>query len=123
MEFSLGWSRKSIAPRAHSGSNSQALGANPAGYDPTWKFVAPPGFGDAPQHVFSTFTLIPLDIRGPGDNPFTYLRSFLAPNVQNFAMRYQGMPVQGGNFLFTSLYTPDPMQSPANDLFAGAPSP
>jgi hypothetical protein len=88
--------------------------AAPDRYQPTWKFVAPPGVGDAPQHVYSTFALIPFDARGPGDNPVTYLRSVNPLQFQNFTIRQNGMPVAGGSLLLTGLYTPSPQNSPAN---------
>lgn len=93
--------------------------ANVAGYLPTWKWVSPPGVGDAPQHVWSTFTLIPLSLDGPGDRPATFFRSILPPIWANFAMRWQGMPVDGGSFLMTGLYTPEPLQSLSNDIYNG----
>lgn len=100
-------------------SQLQRVHGKDGGWHPSWNWVAPPGIGDAPQHVFSTFTLIPFSVDGPGDRPASYLRSYFAPIVQNFAMRYQGMAVDGGSILMTGLYTPEQMGSPANDVFAG----
>jgi hypothetical protein len=92
---------------------------NEAGYLPSWKFVAPPGVGDAPQHVFSTWTAFPLSLDGPGDKPATYLRIGQQQTIANFAMRWQGIPAAGGNVLMTGLYTPMPMDSMANDITGG----
>lgn len=90
------------------------------GYHPGWRWVSPPGVGDAPQHIYSTYALFPVAIEGPGDEPATYLKITNAPPIiQNFAMRWQGIPVGGGNFLMTGLYTPQAMESPSNDQFAG----
>jgi hypothetical protein len=100
-------------------SQKQRVHGKEDGWHPSWIWVSPPGVGDAPQHVFATFTLIPLSVDGPGDRPASYLRSFLAPIVQNFAMRYQGMAVDGGAFLMTGLYTPQQLGSPSNDVFSG----
>ena len=93
---------------------------NPAGYVPSWRFVQPPGVGDAPQHVFTTFCNIPLDWRGAGDNPASYLRSTCAPIWQNQVLINQGVPVAGGDLLLTGLYTPSPMTSPGNAPFGGS---
>ena len=91
------------------------------GYLPSWKFVMPPGVGDPPQHAWSTYSLAPVSINGPGDSPVTYLRSIGPPlTIANFAMRLQGMPVDGGTFLLTGLYTPQPLGSPSNDVYSGA---
>ena len=90
------------------------------GYLPSWKWVSPPGVGDAPQHVYSTFTLIPLSVDGPGDRPVTFFRSILPPIWANFAMRWQGMAVDGGSMLLTGLYTPEPMSSMSSDIYNGA---
>jgi hypothetical protein len=95
-------------------------GAGLQGYAPSWKYVPPPGIGDAPQHVWSTFSLIPVSIDGPGDRPAGYLRSYLAPIVQNFRALYNGIPIEGGNFLLTGLYTPQPLTSPGYSAYAGA---
>jgi hypothetical protein len=100
-------------------SQKQVVHGKDEGWHPSWIWVAPPGIGDAPQHVFATFGLIPFSVDGPGDRPASYLRSYLAPIVQNFAMRYQGMPVDGGSFLMTGLYTPTQMGNPSNDVFPG----
>jgi hypothetical protein len=89
------------------------------GYLPGWHWVPPPGVGDAPQMVYDTFALFPLSVDGPGDRPATYFKSLQAPIIQNFAMRWQGMAVDGGNILMTGLYTPDQMASPSNDVFSG----
>lgn len=90
------------------------------GYLPAWLWVPPPGIGDAPQHVYSTFSLYPLSVDGPGDRPASFFRSILPPVIQAFAMRWQGMAVDGGSLLMTGLYTPDQLASPGNDLFAGS---
>lgn len=91
-----------------------------AGYIPTWGFVAPPGFGDAPQHTYTTYATIPVDTRGTGDNPATMLHSVQAPTYQNQVLINQGQPIQGGNLLLTGLYTPSPMVSPTNAPFGGS---
>jgi hypothetical protein len=87
------------------------------GYLPSWKWKSPPGVGDAPQHVWTTWALIPFSVDGPGDKPATYLRSIQAPVVVNFAMRQQGMAVDGGNMLLTGLYTPQPMGSMNSSVY------
>jgi hypothetical protein len=89
----------------------QNNGAVPGGYAPSWGFIMPWGVGDAPQHPWGTRWLAPMDNRGPGDNPATFFRSTLAPVIMNFAMRWQGMPVTGGNLLMTGLYTPAPLDA------------
>jgi hypothetical protein len=99
-------------------SQSQPVHSKADGYLPSWKWVAPPGIGDALQHVFSTFTLIPFSVDGPGDRPVSFLRSLVPPTVANFAMRWQGMPVNGGSVLMTGLYAPQPLESPSNDVYA-----
>jgi hypothetical protein len=106
-----------INPHGNVDTMTRADGFHPSApdkYYPSWKFVPPPGVGDAPQHVFSTFCLTPQDIRGPGDNPVTFLRTVQPPLWQNFAMRFNGMPVNGGGPQFTGLYAPSPQNSPAN---------
>jgi len=81
------------------------------GYQPSWGFVMPWGVGDAPQHPWGTRWLAPMDNRGPGDNPATFFKSLTKPIIANFAMRWQGMPVTGGSFLMTGLYTPAPLDA------------
>lgn len=100
-------------------SQKQRVHGKDDGYLPSWNWVPPPGVGDAPQHVYATFALIPLSVDGAGDRPASYLRSVLPPIIQNFAMRWQGMGVDGGSILMTGLYTPQQMGNPGNDLFAG----
>ena len=99
--------------------NVEPVHAKSGGWLPSWKFVPPPGVGDAPQHVWTTFTLIPLSVDGPGDRPATYFRSLQPPVIANFAMRWQGMPVDGGSMLLTGLYAPQPMQSMNSDIYGG----
>jgi len=99
-------------------SQVQPVHSKSSGYLPSWVFRAPPGFGDALQHVFATFTLIPFSVDGPGDRPVSYLRSLIPPTIANFAMRQQGMPVDGGSLLMTGLYVPQPLESPSNDIYA-----
>ena len=82
------------------------------GYTPQWRWVQPPGVGNAPQHIYDVYALVPVDNRGPGDNPVTFLRIGVEPVIQNFAMRMQGFAVDGGNFLMTGLYTPAPIVAP-----------
>ena len=89
------------------------------GFLPSWVFRAPPGIGDAPQHVWSTWSLIPLAVDGPGDRPASYLKWFCPQTVANFAMRWQGMPVDGGSVLLTGLYTPQPMETMSQDIYGG----
>jgi hypothetical protein len=81
------------------------------GYASSWQWHTPPGVGDAPQHVWTTYYLAPVDnVRGPGDLPISFLNTAnMRPMIQNFSMRWQGMPVQGGNILLTGLYTPQPI--------------
>lgn len=91
------------------------------GYLPSWAYRQPPGVGDAPQHVWTTYFLAPVSIDGPGDRPASYLRTIGPPPViANFAMRWQGMGVDGGNFLMTGLYTPQPLESYSNDVYSGS---
>lgn len=121
--FNLSVKRALVAPegRAHGANISQILPLHDKedGWSPSWRWVAPPGIGDAPQHVFTTYALAPISIEGPGDEPAAYLKIVNAPPIiQNFAMRWQGMPVQGGNFLMTGLYTPQPLDSLSNDQFS-----
>lgn len=100
---------------------TERVHAKSNGYLPKWSWVAPPGIGDAPQHVWQTYFLAPLDVvKGPGDMPATYFRDWQPPTFANFAMRWQGMAVDGGNLLMTGLYTPQPLESLSNDIFAGS---
>jgi hypothetical protein len=99
---------------------TEPVHAKSDGWLPSWRFKQPPGVGDAPQHVWATFSLYPLDIRGPGDNPVTYLRIGGPPIVANAALRYQGMAVEGGNFLLTGLYTPAPLESMSSGVYSGS---
>jgi hypothetical protein len=77
----------------------------------TWQWHSPPGVGDAPQHVWTTYYLAPVDnIRGPGDMPISYINTArINPTLWNFAMRQLGMPITGGNILLSGLYTPQPI--------------
>jgi hypothetical protein len=90
------------------------------GFEPSWRFKQPPGVGDAPQHVYATQTLAPVSIEGPGDNPASYFRWKVPPVIANFAMRQQGMAVDGGSFLLTGLYVPQPLEMMTGDVFAGS---
>jgi hypothetical protein len=92
--------------------NNQPLTfAKDAGWKAQWAWHAPPGVGDAPQSVWQTYYLAPVDaMKGPGDLPRSQINTInMNPQIQNFAMRYQGMAVQGGNILLTGLYTPAPI--------------
>jgi hypothetical protein len=89
----------------------QPTGSPVPGYAPSWGFIMPWGVGDAPQHPWGTRWLAPMDNRGPGDNTTTFFRTFTPPIIQNFAMRWQGMAVNGGNLLMTGLYTPAPLDA------------
>lgn len=103
-------------PRSQSLAGGGRTITGPGPY-PTWRFVSPPGVGDAPQHVYTSIQLAPFSIDGPGDRPASYLRSFLAPVLQNFAVTKVGRPVEGGNLLLSGLYTPAPMASPNSVVF------
>lgn len=111
-----------IAPNGDAGQPSQyqPSAVKGAAWVPSWKFVPPPGYGDAPQHVWATLELIPFSIDGAGDRPVSYLRSFVAPIIQNFQMRFNGMPIEGGNLLLTGLYTPEPLTSLGLNGYAGS---
>ncbi len=74
------------------------------GYHSSWKFVAPPGFGDAPQHVFSTFTLIPLSVDGAGDRPRAYLSYLLPQSLQPLNLTDNGMAINSGVIQLRGLY-------------------
>lgn len=89
-------------------------------YAPTWKFVAPPGVGDAPQHVYNTFALIPFDICGPGDMPTSYLVSLQKPVVQDQYVNFSGYAINSGGFELSPLWAPEPVASPNNNPFAGS---
>jgi hypothetical protein len=118
--FRLSFKRHVIAPQSRTvGAQSHVTAHGKAdGYIPGWRFVPPPGIGDAPQHPYTTYSLIPFSVEGPGDEPATYFKNVNAPPIiQQFAMRQQGMGVTGGNLLMTGLYTPQPLDSPANDQF------
>jgi len=99
------------------GASQLEVMASGKGVNPSWKWVAPPGIGDAPQMVYTAFQLAPWSIDGAGDRPAAYLKSYQPPVVANFAMRWQGMPVGGGSVLLTGLYTPTPMASPTSGIF------
>jgi hypothetical protein len=99
---------------------TERVHAKSDGYLPSWKFVAPPGVGDAPQHVWTTYSLIPVSLDGPGDRPASYFRWKVPPLMQPFLMRYQGMAVDGGNFLMTGLYTPEPLSIVSPAVYSGA---
>ncbi|MDR3449787.1 MAG: hypothetical protein P4M15_08625 [Alphaproteobacteria bacterium] len=116
---SFGWNDPLGAARA-ANYQVEPVHADSAGYLPSWKFHAPPGIGDAPQHVWATLALFPLCVDGPGDRPASYFRWKVPPIMANFAMRYQGMAVDGGNLLMTGLYVPDPLQQLSNDVYAGS---
>ena len=91
-----------------------------AGFEPAWRYVQPPGVGDAPQHAFATRVLAPVSLDGPGDRPASYFRWKVAPVVAHAAMRMQGMAVDGGGFMMTGLYVPQPLELAANDIYAGS---
>jgi len=99
---------------------TESVHAKSDGYLPSWKLVLPPGFGDAPQHVWTTYALAPVSINGPGDVPASYFRTFVPPVWANFAMRFQGMPVEAGDLLMTGLYTPEPLAMPNPANWTGA---
>lgn len=80
------------------------------GYSSRWQWHAPPGMGDAPQHVWQTYYLAPISLMGPGDAPIGVINTTrMNPSIQNFAMRRQGFGVTGGNMLMSGLYTPEPL--------------
>jgi hypothetical protein len=98
----------------HAIQENQFVEVQKQGYAPQWKYIAPLGLQDnsALASIYDIYSLFPVDNRGPGDNPITYLQIGCEPVLQNFAMRMQGIPVQGGNMLLTGLYTPDPIVPP-----------
>ncbi len=98
----------------HAISENQLVEVDKQGYAPQWKHMLPLGLMEfsALASVYDVYALAPVDNRGPGDNPITYLRIGDEPVLQNFAMRMQGIPVQGGNMLMTGLYTPTPIVPP-----------
>ena len=93
---------------------------NPYEYAPSWNWVPPPGIGDAPQHVFNTFAIIPFNIEGPGDEPFQFLSHYQPMQVtQHLAVNRSGYPARSGDFALNPLWTPSPQVSRANDQYAG----
>lgn len=89
-----------------------------SGYTPSWIYRQVPGIGDAPQHVYATLALPPMSNIGAGDQPISFLRTIAPLSEQAFAMRYNGMPVPGGNFALTGLYAPQPMELLSNEIYA-----
>jgi hypothetical protein len=83
-------------------------------YTPTWKWVAPPGIGDAPQQVWQTYWLAPYSLKGPGDNPADMRRSVQpAPVAVGFNATLFGQPVDGGQYMFRALSLQNPIAPPA----------
>ena len=87
---------------------------------PSWKWVAPPGVGDAPQHVYNTYALLPFNIQGPGDQPIAFLSDYVQPVWLDQHINLWGSPIYSGGFEMSPLWTPEPTANPSNQPFAGA---
>lgn len=82
-------------------------------YQSTWKWKAPPGIGDAPQQVWSTYWLAPQDFRGPGDVPMGVRACYQpTPSMQPYYATLFGRPVDGGSYLMRQLSANLPILPP-----------
>ena len=106
-----------IGELARPGYETERIHGKSDGYLPKWKFVQPPGVGDAPQWVWDTFSLIPFDLNGPYDAPMAFLKTLQPFGLAPFAMRWQGMAIETGEPLMYGLTEPNPATSPGNDIY------